>query len=169
MSKKKSKSVAEIALIGEIEDWEKDVIEALLEVPSGGECQLYIDSSGGSVYGALAVFNLLQHRQLRATAVVLGECSSATLLIFAACQKRQVSPHSAFLFHHMHWESEKRITSGQAVAWARHFEHLEKEMDELLFRLLGNAEQIRAWTAADRYVLGSELVAAGIADFFPHK
>src|SRR5438874_11220271 len=84
--RKKRRPPAEIAVVGEVDDWEEDVIRALLEVPAGGECVFYIDSTGGSVYGALAVVTLLRQRRLKATAVVLGECSSATLLLFAACQ-----------------------------------------------------------------------------------
>src|SRR2546423_470414 len=62
---KKSKTVPEIPVIGEVDDWEADVIRALLEIPHGGECVLYIDSAGGSVYGALAVLALMRHRPLQ--------------------------------------------------------------------------------------------------------
>src|SRR5437764_3747176 len=101
--KRRAAPAAEIAVIGEVDDWEEDVVRSLLEVPAGGECVFYIDSTGGSVYGALAVVTLLQQRKMKATAVVLGECSSATLLIFAACPKRIVTPLSTLLFHKMKW------------------------------------------------------------------
>src|SRR4051794_22568626 len=78
----------EIAVVGEVDDWESEVVKALLEVAPGGECVFYIDSAGGSVFGALAVLTLLRQRRLSASAVVLGECSSAALLLFAACRKR---------------------------------------------------------------------------------
>ncbi len=51
---------AEIAVIGEVDDWEEDVCKALLEVPPGGACVFYIDSAGGSVFGALAALTLLR-------------------------------------------------------------------------------------------------------------
>jgi ATP-dependent protease ClpP protease subunit len=165
MARKARSQPVELALVGEVEDWEKDVLDRLLEAPPGGQCVFYIDSSGGSVYGALAVVALLRHRPLQARAVVLGECSSATLLVFAACPQRLVTRYSAFLFHRMHWESEKRVTASEARSWAHHFEHLEKELDELLVRLLGKAaDQVLAWTREDRYVMGDEIVAAGLAD-----
>ena len=93
------KEVAEIPVIGDVDDWEGDVVKGLLELPPRSECVFYIDSMGGSVYGALAVMTLLRHRQLEATAIVLGECSSATLLLFAACQRRFVTAYSILLFH----------------------------------------------------------------------
>jgi ATP-dependent protease ClpP protease subunit len=165
MSRKARPRPAEIAVVGEVDDWEEDVIKALLEVPAGGECVLYIDSAGGSVYGALAVLALLRHRRLTATAVVLGECSSASLLVFAGCKKRVVTRYSAFLFHRMHWESEKRVSSAEALSWARHFDQIEKDTDDLLVRLFGAAEErVRGWTASDQFVMGPELVEAGLAD-----
>jgi ATP-dependent protease ClpP protease subunit len=168
MSKKKTRpSAHEIAVVGEVDDWEADVVKALLEVPQGGACVFYIDSAGGSVFGALAVLTLLRHRRLRGTAVVLGECSSAALLIFAACERRLVTPYSTLLFHRMRWQSEKRIGSREAVHWARHFDGLEQDIDELQVRLFGAAEEkVRKWTQEGQYVTGPELIAAGLAELF---
>src|SRR5437588_7585466 len=142
------KEVAEIPVIGDVDDWEGDVVKALLELPPRSECAFYIDSMGGSVYGALAVMTLLRHRQLEATAIVLGECSSAALLLFAACRRRVVTPYSILLFHRMRWQSDKRVAADEAVHWAQHFEGLERDIDSLQFRMFGKAEeQIRAWIA----------------------
>jgi ATP-dependent Clp protease, protease subunit len=162
---KPAKNLPEIPVIGDVDDWEAEVIKALLEVPPRGECVFYLDSVGGSVYGALAVLTLMRHRQLQGTAIVLGECSSAALLLFAACRRRFVTPYSTLLFHRMRWQSEKRIGSGEAARWARHFEEMEKDIDDLQVRLFGAAEeQIRAWTGAGDYVTGRQLAAAGLAD-----
>jgi hypothetical protein len=72
--------------------------KGLLEVPAGGDCVFYIDSAGGSACGVLAVPTLLRYLKLKATAMVVGECSSAALLPFAVCRKRLVTPYSTFLF-----------------------------------------------------------------------
>jgi ATP-dependent protease ClpP protease subunit len=165
---RKAKTVPEIPVIGEVDDWEADVVRALLDLPPGSECVFYIDSAGGSVYGALAVMTLLRQRRLQGTAVVLGECSSAALLLFAACKKRQVTRYSTLLFHRMRWQSDKRIGSDEAFRWARHFEDMEKDLDELQVQLFGVAEeQVRTWTRGGHYVTGPELVAAGLAELIP--
>jgi ATP-dependent protease ClpP protease subunit len=157
--------VPEIPVIGEVDDWEGDVVRALLDVPHGGECVFYIDSAGGSVYGALAVLTLLRYRRLTATAVVLGECSSAALLLFAGCQRRLVTPHSILFFHRMRWQSEKRVGAEEAFLWAKHFDEMEKEIDALQARLFGVAEkQVLDWTSAGRYITGAQVVAAGLAE-----
>ena len=162
---KAKRGVTEIAVIGDVDDWEADVVKSLLEVPPRGECVFYIDSAGGSVYGALAVLTLIRHRQLKATAVVLGECSSAAVLLFAACSRRLVTAHSTLLFHRMRWQSEKRVGSSEAYRWAKHFEDMEKDIDNLQVRLFGKAEQqVRAWTDDGQYVTGPEVVAAGLAE-----
>ena len=162
---KPRKKTPEIAVVGEVDDWEGDVIHGLLDVPRGGACVFYIDSAGGSVYGALAAITLMRYRELTATAVVLGECSSAALLLFAACGKRVVTPYSTFLFHRMRWQSEKRIDSAEAGLWSRHFETMERDIDTLQARLFGKSEeQVRAWTEKGQYITGPELVAAGLAE-----
>ena len=50
-TRKAGKQPEEIAVVGEVDDWESEVVKALLEVPPGGECVFYIDSAGGSVFG----------------------------------------------------------------------------------------------------------------------
>ncbi len=164
-TRKAGKGPEEIAVVGEVDDWESEVVKALLEVPPGGECVFYIDSAGGSVFGALAVLTLLKQRKLGASVVVLGECSSAALLLFAACRKRFVTRYSTLLFHRMRWQSEKRVNAQEAFHWAKHFEDMEKDIDELQVKLFGSAEQqVREWTAEGQYVTGPQIVAAGLAE-----
>src|SRR5262249_9845937 len=106
-------------------------------------------------------------RRLNATAVVLGECSSATILVFAACQKRLVTAHSTLLFHKMMWQSDKRIGSGEAVHWARPFDVPEHDSDALQSRLFGRAEErVREWTYGGHFVTGPQIVTEGLAELF---
>lgn len=162
---KKKRQTPEIAVVGDVDHWEADVVKELLDVPRKAECTFYIDSAGGSVYGALSVITLMRHRQIAGTAVVLGECSSASLLLFAACQARFVTRYSTLLFHRMRWQSEKRVAAGEATLWAQHFVDLEKDVDELQLRLFGKAEgQVKSWIEAGIYVTGPQIVAAGLAE-----
>ena len=165
MAKSKSKKPVEIAAVGDVDMWEADAVKTILEVPEGGECVFYIDSAGGSVYSALAIVSMIRHRKMRATAVVLGECSSAALLVFAVCQRRMVNPIGTFLFHKMRWQSEKRIAAEEAHRWAKHFGDLETDLDELQAKLFGKAhQQIREWTKQGDYLTGKDLAAAGLAE-----
>jgi ATP-dependent protease ClpP protease subunit len=166
-TEKKSKKPLELALVGEVDDWENDVIKELLETKTGRDCVFYIDSMGGSVYGALAVTTLMRRRDLQCTGIVLGECSSASLLIFAACQNRQVTRYSTLLFHRMRWQSDKRVEAREASLWSKHFENMERDVDDLQVRLFAGAEkQVRAWTEKGEYVSGQQIADAGLAELF---
>jgi ATP-dependent Clp protease, protease subunit len=155
----------EIALVGDLTDNESELTDRLLSVPTGGMCTLYIDSPGGSPYCAMSLAALVKLRRLNATAVVTGECSSAALWPFAACQRRMVMPYSVFLFHPMKWQSEEHVGLHEAAEWARHFAELEREMDRMLVEMFGHADdKVTDWIAGGKYVSGRELAAAGLAE-----
>lgn len=155
----------EFAIIGDLSDSESDLSEKILSVPVGGECTIFFDSPGGSVYSALSLMTLIATREIRATGIVTGECSSAAIWPFAACCYRKVTPFSVMLFHRMKWQSEEQVGLGEASEWARHFAQLEQEMDSLLTRFFGTAsQQVEQWIRESRYITGRELVEAGLAD-----
>ncbi len=157
----------EIAVIGDIGDNEQDIVEKLLAVPEQGECTLFFDSPGGSAYSAMSVMTLMIYRRLQATAVVTGECSSAALWPFAACQRRIVTPFSYFLFHPLRWQSEENVQVVEAAEWARHFSELDDAMTHMISEHLQlSPQQLRDWIHPGRYVTGPELVALGAAELF---
>jgi ATP-dependent protease ClpP protease subunit len=155
----------EIAVCGDLTEHEADISEKLLAVSPGGECTLYFNSPGGSAYVALSLASLIVLRGIQATGVVVGECSSAAIWPLAACRRRIVTAHSVLLFHPLKWESGEHVSIDEAAEWARHFAHLEQDMDGMLARLLGVAtEKLAAWMKPGRYVSGHELASAGLAE-----
>lgn len=166
MARKSEKRIPEFALIGDVDDWESDLIKDLLELKPGSECAFHIDSAGGSVYGAMAVLSLMRLRKLKVSSYVLGECSSASVLIFAGSQKRFVTPYSTLLFHRMRWESDKRVDSIEAGHWASHFQQLEEELIEWEVKLLGALprQQVAKWIAEGRFLTGRQVAQAGLAE-----
>ena len=157
--------VPEIAIVGDLTEHESELTDRLLEIPPGGECTLYFDSPGGSPYCAMSLMTLIRLRGLRATGIVTGECSSAALWPFAACERRFVTAYSILLFHPMRWQSEENVGLEEAAEWARHFGQLEKDMDALLADLFGVAHKtMESWINPGRYVCGPELAKAGVAE-----
>lgn len=155
----------EIAIVGDLTEREAEICDKLLEIPPGGECTLYFDSPGGSAYTAISLLTLILLRELRLTGIVTGECSSAALWPFAACTRRIVTPFSVLLFHPMKWQSEEHIGLSEAAEWARHFGKLEKDMDKMLAQFFQTDEsRIAAWMSPGRYVTGSEIAEAGLAE-----
>jgi ATP-dependent protease ClpP protease subunit len=164
-SRSDSEGPLEIAVVGDLSEQETDICKELLGVPPGGQCTLYFDSPGGSAYTAISLLSLIAMRELRATGIVTGECSSAALWPLAACRRRIVTPFSVMLFHPLKWQSEEHIGLAEAAEWARHFAELETEMDRLLGHFFGvSDQQIAAWMAPGRYVTGREFAAAGLAE-----
>ncbi|MEO0529212.1 MAG: ATP-dependent Clp protease proteolytic subunit [Planctomycetota bacterium] len=155
----------EIAMVGDLTDGEGELTDRLLGVGPGEECTIYFDSPGGSPYCAMSLMSLIKLRRVRATGIVTGECSSATLWPFAACERRIVTPYSVLLFHPMRWQSEENVGLAEAAEWARHFGDLENQMDELLAQMFGvDAKLMDEWINPGKYVTGREIAEAGIAE-----
>ncbi|MBI3866347.1 MAG: hypothetical protein HY290_31080 [Planctomycetia bacterium] len=154
----------EIAIAGDLTDKQNDLLERLLDAPLRSRGTIYFDSCGGSAYVGISLAGLIRLRGLEATGVVLGECSSAALLPFAACVKRYVTPHSYLFFHPVRWSSEENVKIEEAAEWTRHFGVLEDEMDRLLARLFDvSLDVLMGWTRPGRFLSGPEIAAAGLA------
>lgn len=157
--------IPEIAITGDLTEREAELTDRLLDIEPGGQCTLYFDSPGGSPYCAMSLMTLIRLRGLRATGIVTGECSSAALWPFAACERRLVTAYSILLFHPMKWQSEESVGLAEAAEWARHFGQLEKDMDDILADLFGVSHEVmNKWINPGRYVSGSELAEAGLAE-----
>ncbi|MEX0978841.1 MAG: ATP-dependent Clp protease proteolytic subunit [Pirellulales bacterium] len=155
----------EIALVGDLTDNELELTDKLLSVEPGGQCTMYIDSPGGSPYCAVSLMTVILVRGLHVTGIVTGECSSAALWPFAACDRRLVTPYSVLLFHPMKWQSEEHVGLAEAAEWARHFGHLEQDMDSLLAELFGlPTAEMEKWIKPGRYLSGPEMAEAGLAE-----
>ncbi|MEO2020013.1 MAG: ATP-dependent Clp protease proteolytic subunit [Fuerstiella sp.] len=157
----------ELVISGDLSDRQSDLLSRLVELPLRSKGVIYFDSAGGSVYAGLALATLIKTRELNATGVVVGECSSAALMPFAACQKRFVTAVSTLLFHPMRWQSEEDVRLEEATEWARHFKELEADLDQLLVKLFPvDAAMLQKWTRPGRFVTGRELAAAKLAVLF---
>jgi ATP-dependent Clp protease, protease subunit len=154
----------ELAIHGDLTDKESDLVSRMLEIPRRSRGIIFFDSCGGSAYVGLALASLIRLRGLKADGIVAGECSSAALMPFAACRRRFVTKHSTLLFHPIRWQSEENVRLEEASEWARHFQQLEGEMDDLLAKMFGcSLEILTRWTRPGRFVSGQELADAGLA------
>ncbi|MEZ6063359.1 MAG: ATP-dependent Clp protease proteolytic subunit [Planctomycetaceae bacterium] len=157
----------EIAVCGDLTDRQSDLLSRFIEVPPSSSGLVYFDSCGGSVYTGLALATLIRSRQLKVTAVVAGECSSAALLPFAASARRYVTAFSTLLFHPMRWQSEEDVRLEEATEWARHFKQLETSLDGLLARMFPiDAAKLAQWNRPGRFISGPEIAEAGLATLY---
>jgi ATP-dependent Clp endopeptidase proteolytic subunit ClpP len=94
--------VAEISIYGEIGGFgvtDKDFISALKQIPKGQEIDLAINSQGGDVTHALAIYTKLAERREHLTARVDGWAASAASFI-AMAGRRLVMPENTMLMIH---------------------------------------------------------------------
>ena len=154
----------ELTITGDLTDKQDNLLEPFLEVPLKSRGTIYFDSCGGSPYVGLALASAIRLRGLDAAAVVLGECSSAALIPFAACTRRFVTPHSTLLFHPVRWQSEENVNIEEAAEWARHFQVMEQDLDELLARMFDiPIEKLSEWTRPGKFLTGADMAEAGLA------
>jgi ATP-dependent protease ClpP protease subunit len=168
MSRHNEKKIPQIVIVDDLEKCEKDVLEALAQMPDRSACRFIINSGGGSVYAGLGMSTLIEMKHLKATAVVLADCSSSALLVFATCQERLVAPHASFLFHPMQWSSEERSRLSGALGWAKEFERIEDACADWLRTRLGITQSVLArWVKKETYVTAHQLVELGLASYIP--
>lgn len=158
-----------ITLLDEVEKCEKEIVESLLGVPDKKSVRFLINSGGGSVYASLAIATVLKMKQLQSEAVVLADCSSSALMIFATCQTRRIAPHASMLFHPMRWSSDDQARLPGAKSWAAEFTRVAGVYEDWLVTHLGLPRRLlKTWIREERYVLAHELVELGVASFLEY-
>jgi ATP-dependent Clp protease, protease subunit len=94
-----------VFLDGEINDISADLVVAQLLFLDGQDVEkdinLYINSPGGSVTAALAIYDTIQHLKSDVQTICLGQAASMAALILTAGSvgKRKVLPSSRVLIH----------------------------------------------------------------------
>lgn len=96
-------SVRRVNLFGEINpESAHEFIEEfhkLEDKRGGGDILVLIDSEGGSVPHALALYDTLRSSSVRTVGLVIGQCLSAATLVFQGCQHRMMYPNASFMMH----------------------------------------------------------------------
>lgn len=154
----------EVVICGDLTERQSDLMQTFVELPRGSRGTIFFDSCGGSAYVGLAIAAMIRLRGLQPVAVVAGECSSAAILPFAACRTRYVTAHASLLFHPIRWQSDEQVKLEEAVEWARHFQLMEADHDQLMAKFFECSEELIAgWNRPGRFLSGDELVLAGLA------
>lgn len=143
------------------------VIAQLLFLDSQGEgdIALYINSPGGSVSAALAVYDTIQYLKSNVSTICVGIAASAAAILLAsgAKGKRFVLPNSEVLIHQVMGGA-----SGQAVDIAiasRHILQVKDRVNKILAKHTGQKiEKIEKDTDRDFFMTAEEAKVYGIVD-----
>jgi ATP-dependent Clp protease protease subunit len=136
----------------ESEDPEKDI-------------QLYINSPGGSVTAALAIYDTMQYIRSDVSTICIGQCASAAavLLTAGAAGKRFALPNSRILIHQPWGGTQGQVTDIEIQA--KEMLRLRHALDEIMASHTGQTrEKIHLDTERDNIMTAEEAKEYGIVD-----
>lgn len=129
---------------------------------SSAAVTVHINSPGGSVTDALAIYSVLRAHKGSVTAVIDGLCASAATIIMLAADEVVMAEHSLLMVHNP-WT----VSAGDAGEMRKTADTLDKaalEMVALYSERTGqSAEAITAIMEAETWYNAAEAVAAGFA------
>lgn len=137
-------------------------VKRLLASGSNEPITLHINSPGGNVTDALAIFNNLRAYAGTVTAFVDGLAASSATLVMLAADEVVMASHSLIMVHNP-WT----VAMGDASEMRRNAETLDKAAGEMITlyaeRTGQSAEAITAIMEAETWYNAEEAVAAGFA------
>jgi ATP-dependent Clp protease protease subunit len=158
-----------VFLDGEINDISADLVVAQLLFLDGQDIDkdinLYINSPGGSVTAALAIYDTIQHLKSDVQTICLGQAASMAALILTAgtAEKRKVLPSSRVLIHQP-WGGAQGQARDIGIQ-SKEIVRLKKLIIEYFAKHTGKtAEQIASDLERDFFMSAQDAVEYGIAD-----
>ena len=158
-----------ILLTGPINDGVANLVIAqllfLASQSSQKDIYLYINSPGGSVTSALAIYDTMQYIDCDVSTFCLGQAASggAILLAAGAKGKRYALPHSEVMLHQVMGR-----TSGQAVEveiWTKHMLRTKDKLNHILSKHTGHPiKKIEKDTDRDFFLSAEEARDYGLID-----
>ena len=136
----------------ESEDPEKDI-------------SLYINSPGGSVTAALAVYDTIQYIRCDVSTICIGQCASAAAVLLACgtAGKRFALPNSRILIHQPWGGTQGQVTDIEIQA--KEMLRMRHTLDEILAKHTGQScEKIHADTERDNIMTAEEAREYGLVD-----
>lgn len=129
------------------------------------DIKLYINSPGGTVTSALAIYDTMQYVKPDVSTICVGIAASAAAILLSAGQagKRMILPNGEVMIHQVLGGTE-----GQATDIDIHARHILATRDRLNVILAKHTGQkvskIALDTERDRFMSADEAVAYGIVD-----
>jgi ATP-dependent Clp protease protease subunit len=129
------------------------------------DIHLYVNSPGGMVTSALAIYDTMQHVKPDISTICVGFAASGAAIILAAGSKgkRYALPNSEVLIHQVMGQVE-----GQAVQieiTAKHIIKIKNKLNQILSAHTGQAlDKVERDTDRDYYMVAEEAKTYGIID-----
>ena len=127
--------------------------------------QLYVNSPGGDIDAALAIYDTMQHIEPPVSTVCLGAAGSVAALLVAggAAGQRMALPNARFLLHQPGAERQGQISD--LLLAADVVERQRRTVEAILADLVGSTpEQVRVDTDRDLTLTAAAAVDYGLID-----
>jgi ATP-dependent Clp protease, protease subunit len=158
-----------IFLGGLIDDISANIIIAqLLFLDSQGskeDIKLYINSQGGQVTSALAIYDTMQYVKADISTICIGVAASAATLLLAAGQKgkRLILPNGEVLIHQVMGGAQGQATD--IDIHAKHILKVKKRLNEIMAKHTGQTiTKIEKDADRDYFMSAEEALKYGIVD-----
>jgi ATP-dependent Clp protease protease subunit len=129
------------------------------------DIKIYINSPGGQVTSALAIYDTMQHIKPNVSTICIGMAASAAALLLAAGEKgkRMILPNGEVMIHQV-----MGGTQGQATdidIHARHILSIKKKLNEILSKHTGNVlAKVEKDAERDYFMSAEEAKKYGVVD-----
>jgi ATP-dependent Clp protease protease subunit len=126
---------------------------------------LYINSPGGVISSAFAIYDTMQHIQAPVNTICMGMAASAGSFLLAAGEigKRAALPHARIMMHQPSGGTQGSAADIEIVA--KEILYLRGKLNELYAKHTGQAvKQIELDIDRDRYMSAEEATTYGIID-----
>ena len=130
------------------------------------EINLYINSPGGSLNSALAIYDVMQHVVPAVQTICTGMAASGASLLLAAGAKgkRMALPHAQIILHQP-WTGGIQGQASDIDIHAREILRQRSELVRLYAQLCGReAEQVERDIERDFYMTPAEAISYGVID-----
>lgn len=141
----------------------KDFVMAVSCVPNGEEIRLHVNSPGGSVFDALAIYNFLNRRPEKITCTIDGLAASAATIV-PLCADKVIMPRNAMMFLHNPWT----VCAGNAsdlMSEAAALQKMEQSIVSIYAAESGQSpEKVAEMLDDETWLSADEALALGLCD-----
>lgn len=124
-----------------------------------------IQSGGGDVFAANAIYNALILNKATITGTIIGICASAATIILMACDKRKIAKNAILMAHNPSISLWGSYTSEDLLKLADVTDQVKKSIaTAYMDRLDKTEEEINQLMDAESWYVGQEAVDAGFCD-----
>ena len=159
----------EVHLSGEVDEESVDEFESNLrmaQMSKQGVIPVVINSTGGDVYSAAKIIDLLACCEQEIVTVVRGTAMSAAALVFSCGDRRIITPNSSVMLHSVSAFSAGGSTTAEMKVESEETDRLNQNMCEILDKNCGHRKGYfgkKIDNNLDHYLNADEAVACKLA------